>query len=104
MSARGTERGLFADSANRLLASTARGLRGPRHRDDRALSQQRRRPDWTDPPADATGLRGDRGSLSAIRAERIVGVATDITAKKKYERQQQLSRDSADEVKLTTVG
>jgi PAS domain S-box-containing protein len=39
----------------------------------------------------------------ASRAERIVGIATDITAKKKYERQQQLSRDAADEVKLSTV-
>jgi PAS domain S-box-containing protein len=39
----------------------------------------------------------------ASRAERIVGIATDITAKKKYERQQQLSRDAADDVKLSTV-
>jgi PAS domain-containing protein len=37
----------------------------------------------------------------ASRAERIVGVATDITAKKKHERQQQLSRDADDEAKLT---
>jgi PAS domain S-box-containing protein len=37
------------------------------------------------------------------RAERIVGIATDITAKKKYERHQELSRDAADEVKYSTV-
>jgi PAS domain S-box-containing protein len=37
------------------------------------------------------------------RAERIVGIATDITAKKKYERQQEMSRDAADEVKYSTV-
>jgi len=37
------------------------------------------------------------------RAERIVGVATDITMKKKIERQQQLSRDAADEAPMTTV-
>jgi PAS domain-containing protein len=40
----------------------------------------------------------------ASRAERIVGITTDITAKKKHERQQQLSRDAAhDGAKLTTV-
>lgn len=39
----------------------------------------------------------------ASRAERIVGIATDVTAKKKYDRQQQLSRDAADDVKLSTV-
>jgi len=37
------------------------------------------------------------------RAERIVGVATDITLKKKIERQQQLSRDAASEAPLSTV-
>jgi PAS domain S-box-containing protein len=37
------------------------------------------------------------------RAERIVGIATDITAKKKVERQQQLSREASDETRLTTV-
>lgn len=37
------------------------------------------------------------------RAERIVGITIDITAKKKYERQQQLSREAADGVKMTTV-
>jgi PAS domain-containing protein len=39
----------------------------------------------------------------ASRAERIVGVATDITAKKKHERQQQMSRDATDEAKLSVV-
>jgi len=38
------------------------------------------------------------------RAERIVGVATDITAKKKAERSPQMSHDDADESRLTTVG
>ena len=37
------------------------------------------------------------------RAERIVGIVTDITAKKKVERQQQLSRDASDETRLSTV-
>jgi PAS domain S-box-containing protein len=37
------------------------------------------------------------------RAERIVGVTTDITAKKKTERQQQLSGDAADDPRMSTV-
>jgi PAS domain-containing protein len=37
------------------------------------------------------------------RAERIVGIVTDITAKHKLDRQQQLSREAADEARLTTV-
>jgi PAS domain-containing protein len=38
------------------------------------------------------------------RAERIVGVATDITAKKKAENQPRMSHEDADESRLTTVG
>jgi PAS domain-containing protein len=37
------------------------------------------------------------------RAERIVGITTDITAKKKIERQQELSRAAVEETRLSTV-
>jgi PAS domain-containing protein len=40
---------------------------------------------------------------SASRAERIVGIATDITAKKKIERQQQLSRGDVDQSEFESV-
>jgi PAS domain-containing protein len=39
----------------------------------------------------------------ASRAERIVGVAVDITAKKKLERQQELSREAANDPTWSTV-
>jgi len=37
------------------------------------------------------------------RAERIVGIATDITDRKKFELQQHLSSDASDDVKFSTV-
>lgn len=57
-------------------------------------------------PDDSVRWVNTRGRVffnEASRAERIVGVATDITAKKKYEIQQRMSGDEVQDTKLTTV-
>ncbi len=58
-------------------------------------------------PDDSIRWVNTRGRVffnQASRAERIVGVATDITAKRKVERQQQMSRDAARDVTLANAG